>query len=123
VEAYAAHRWNAVLHFLIGTSDAPVPDPKVVELLVSTRLLAPGASAEDELRFDAQGRVLGLGAAAAADGGLDAASAALRKGASLSYEEIMELGDAAVHITGAGYEFLLKDTAVQVASAARGVSR
>ena len=53
VEAYAAHRWNCVLHFLVGTVDAPVPEPKVVELLVSTHLLAPGASADEEPLFDA----------------------------------------------------------------------
>lgn len=41
-----------MLHFLVGTADAPVPEPKVIELLVSTHLLAPGASADDEPLFD-----------------------------------------------------------------------
>ena len=120
IEAYAAHRWNAVLHFLIGTSDAPVPDGKVIELLVSTHLLAPGGSAEEEVLFDGEGNAMGTaaGSDAAEEGGVDAATAAARAGRSLTFDEIMELGGGAVHITRSGYEFLLKDTAVQVGGGA-----
>jgi Transcription factor Tfb2/Transcription factor Tfb2 (p52) C-terminal domain len=46
IESFAASRWNALLHFLVGSPDAPVPDPKGIELLVATRLLAPGKAAE-----------------------------------------------------------------------------
>ena len=114
IEAHAAHRWNAVLHFLVGTADAPTPDNKVIELLVSTRLLAPGASAADEMLFDSEGRVVGMGAEAAESGGIGAAAAAAARGTPLTFDEIMGLGGGQVHITRGGYEFLLKDTAVQV---------
>ena len=81
IESYAALRWNAVLHFLVGTSDAPVPDPKVIELLVSTHLLAPGGSSDEEVLFDAEGNVIAAGDKEDA-GGVDAATAAARAGAS-----------------------------------------
>ena len=116
IEAHAAHRWNAVLHFLVGTADAPAPDAKVVELLVSTHLLAPGASAADEMLFDADGVVVGMGAEAAESGGVTAATSAQLRGKALTFDDIMELGGGDVHITRRGYEFLLKDTAVQVRS-------
>ena len=114
VEAYAAHRWNCVLHFLVGTADAPVPEPKVVELLVSTHLLAPGASSGEEPVFDAGGNQLGPRATSDAPGAVGAAAAAAAFGRSLSFDDIMSLGDGAVHITTGGYEFLLKDTGLQL---------
>jgi len=30
IEAYAASRWNAILHFLVGSPDAPTPEAKMV---------------------------------------------------------------------------------------------
>lgn len=81
VEAYAAHRWNCVLHFLVGTADAPVPEPKVIELLVSTHLLAPGASSDDEPLFDSAGNKLGSrGEVGDTPGAIDAATAAAQFG-------------------------------------------
>lgn len=38
----------------------------------------------------------------------------LSAGKSLAYDDIMRLGGGAVHITTGGYEFLLKDTSLQV---------
>ena len=43
IERYASIRWNEILHFLVGTYNAPTPDRKVVELLVSTGLLGLGS--------------------------------------------------------------------------------
>jgi len=43
IEKYASIRWNEILHFLVGTYNAPTPDAKVVELLVSTGLLGLGS--------------------------------------------------------------------------------
>jgi transcription initiation factor TFIIH subunit 4 len=58
IERYASISWNEILHFLVGTYNAPTPDRKVVELLVSTGLLGlgsgrdplTGAPLEDELQ-------------------------------------------------------------------------
>jgi Transcription factor Tfb2 len=36
IERASSGRWNAILHYLLGTADAPTLDPKVTELLVST---------------------------------------------------------------------------------------
>ena len=43
IEKFASIRWNEILHFLVGTYNAPTPDAKVVELLVSTGLLGLGS--------------------------------------------------------------------------------
>ena len=106
IEASAAETWNSILHYLVGSADAPLPKEHVVELLVSTGLLAVGAVGEAEL-LDGAGGIEELnGAAAGAAGGAGSAP--------LSFAAIMAAGGGAVHITRAGYEFLMKDTAYQL---------
>ena len=73
---------------------------QVVELLVSTGLLAPGEAGDE-----------GDAALAAPN---PAAGVAPGSRGSLTYAEIMARGGGAVSITRAGYVFLLRDTAVQL---------
>jgi hypothetical protein len=44
IEQHASRQWNAILHFLVGTADAPLPSPKVrlvVMLIGVSRLRSP----------------------------------------------------------------------------------
>lgn len=143
VENYAASRWNAILHYLVGSPDAPEPDPQMIELLVSTRLLAPG-KASDALLLDAEdagpaasptsskpsssptagpgaGAGAGAGASSSSSGAVGAADGAAAVAAATSgqrkrmtFAEIVSSGGGNVFITRAGYEFLLRDTSVQL---------
>lgn len=93
---HATAQWNTVLHFLVGKGDTDAPSPKVIELLVSTGLLAPGDAGDD---------------------GREDALPLAERGAgepALSFDEIMSRGANTVSITRSGYEFLLRDTAVQL---------
>lgn len=127
IERQAAGRWHSVLHYLLGTADAAAPNPKVTELLVSTGLLAPGA--DPDLGADgvgAKGRAMvGDALGAARVGGTGANASAFLAGDEgeasvpkrrrpLTYAEIYEAGDGETHMTRAGYEFLLKETGVQL---------
>lgn len=98
IELHAAQQWNAILHFLVGSYDAPRPEPKVVELLVATHLMAPGHGS-DELNAMIEGDTPAGGASAAV---------------ALTYDEIAAAGGGVLHVTRLGHEFLLKDTAVQL---------
>lgn len=141
VENYAASRWNAILHYLVGSPDAPEPDPQMIELLVSTRLLAPG-KASDAVSLDADDggpaasptsskpsgsptAAAGAGAGAAAGASSSSSSASSSAAATataaksgqrkrLTFAEIVAAGGGNVFITRAGYEFLLRDTSVQL---------
>ena len=135
VERGTAERWNAILHYLLGTEDAPPPEPKVTELLVSTGLLAPGLDAAAAVAGDFAGVVMSGNALTAgatddeedddesvsalrgsgARGGAAGAAAAVKvDGRPMTFAEIFEAGGGDTHITRAGYDFLLKDTAVQL---------
>jgi transcription initiation factor TFIIH subunit 4 len=91
IETMAAMCWNSILHYLVGSDDAPEPSAKVVELLVSTNLLGVGAGTE-----------------------MDLVGGEVKPAAHLSYTDILAAGDNQVHITRAGYEFLMKDTSIQL---------
>lgn len=126
------------MHYLVGSPDAPEPDPQMIELLVSTRLLAPGR-ASDAVTLDADdaepgatplGKPSGSPTAAAGAGsgvGAAAATSASSAGAAavdgsaragqrkrMTFAEIVSAGGGNVYITRAGYEFLLRDTSVQL---------
>ncbi len=110
VEKYAVTAWNAILHFIIGSEDAPQPSDKVVELLVATRLLAPGQSPAAVEDGDPAARDNDE------DDGLlvDQTAGGAEEAPALSFQEIMDAGGGAVHITRAGYRFLLRDTGSQL---------
>ena len=159
IERHAGGRWNAILHFLVGTCDAPPPEPKVVELLISTGLLALGSGRDpvtgEAVAFDddAAAAVADSGSSdVEADGGPDAetrdgdyrpgegavprkrrrpvtfeeirasagggrgraAEARAGAGTIASDDDVAEARVIETHITRAGYEFLLKDTSVQM---------
>ena len=124
VEHLALGRWNAVLHYLLGTADAPLPEPKVAELLVSTGLLEPGPDPEAGLAgAAAMGRALAGDALAGGGGGGGGGGAGSSGGGDddkgrdkrpLTFAEIYEVGGGETHITREGYDFLLKDTGVQL---------
>lgn len=134
VERGTAERWNAILHYLLGTEDAPPPEPKVTELLVSTGLLAPGLDAAAAAAGDFAGVVMSgnaltagatddedddgdesmFGVGGARGGGADGGGTASDGGRPMTFAEIFAAGGGDTHITRAGYDFLLKDTAVQL---------
>jgi transcription initiation factor TFIIH subunit 4 len=108
VERVAGAKWNAILHFLIGTSDAPMPDPAVVQLLVATGLLAPGPGADKSSNVGAD-----------ATGVLTEDAPTSRKrqrtgGVVMSWDDIVSQGGGEVHVTHAGYGFLLHSTSSQL---------
>jgi transcription initiation factor TFIIH subunit 4 len=121
VEHLALGRWNAVLHYLLGTADAPLPEPKVAELLVSTGLLEPGPDPEAGVAgAAAMGRALAgdaLAGSGGSGGGGGGGSGGDDKGIDkrpLTFAEIYQVGGGETHITREGYDFLLKDTGVQL---------
>jgi hypothetical protein len=127
IEAASAARWDAILHYLLGTAGALEPDPNVTVLLVSTGLLKPGLQAvglgasseglglpmsgdamEPEARAPRGRRRRGEGGGSGGGGGGGDPPARL------TYDQIVEEGGGDTHITRAGYEFLLKDTSLQL---------
>jgi Transcription factor Tfb2/Transcription factor Tfb2 (p52) C-terminal domain len=118
IETFASQKWNNMLHFLLGTSEAPTPDARVVELLVSTKLLHPGQSPSEVSK--ANGVPFWLldeeDEEENADKGVGSTSkeASKSKRKALSFQEIMLLGKGSVYITPRGYEFLLQETKVQL---------
>ena len=115
VEHLALGRWNAVLHYLLGTADAPLPEPKVAELLVSTGLLEPGVDPEaGAAGAAAMGRALAGDALRVGGGAHKAESSTNTPRRPLTFAQIYEIGGGETHITRAGYDFLLKDTGVQL---------
>ncbi|KAF0698216.1 Aste57867_11143 [Aphanomyces stellatus] len=44
LEQYARKRWDAVLHFMVGSTAVPAPPPTVIGILEHTRLMQPSSS-------------------------------------------------------------------------------
>lgn len=107
IERHATERWNIILHFLLGSVDAPIPDKKMIELLVSTKLLAPGRATDSNNIFttdeDDEEEDLSI-----------SQPSSTTPSTRLTFQEIVNAGGGAVHITKSGYSFLLRDTAVQL---------
>ena len=118
VQAHASRRWHSILHYLLGSPGTGAPDPNVIVLLVSTGLMQPGNAPEGVVgRRDcaALGRVM---CGDAVDAGAGSGSAALllqgSAGNPLTYKQILAAGGGASHVTKTGFEFLLKDTGIQL---------
>jgi len=107
VEKVAGIRWSSILHFLLD-SQYTVPTENVIELLVSTGLMRPGRAPEGVVgsrELSVLGRVMSG----------DAVEEEEPKGRKvLNYKEVHEEGNGEIHVTRWGYEFLLKDTSVQL---------
>ncbi len=122
IERYAVARWNAILHFMVNSEGAPVPAPKVLELLVSTGLLAPGEGEDGDgndldSSNDPDWRPKGKGASSSIEEATalpSSAAAAAKARSRMRFEEVLRDANGVVHMTKGGYEFLLKDTSVQL---------
>lgn len=111
VESRAGGRWFSILHFLIGSVDADMPEPSVIQLLVATGIMAPGPGQDAGLT---NGRIDENGAFLTDDDALAQKRRGGLSGRVLSWEEILTQGGGEVHVTREGYGFLLRSTSMQL---------
>ncbi|RYG53287.1 hypothetical protein EON66_08760, partial [archaeon] len=111
IELYALDMWNIILYFLLGyvtrSESMLVVSSQVRELLIATRLLAPGREATEEEEEEMEE----AGSSAAYAGASSGAGAPRVRAGGL---DVRAVSTGPLHITRAGYSFLLKDTSVQL---------
>lgn len=113
IEQYAITCWNSILQFLLGTKGKVNLDREVFVLMVSTGLLTPFAD-------QASGFSIGnaAGVIVIQDDDENEKKKTTQTGLAserlLTYEQILSLSNSEVHITKAGYEFLLRNKSDQL---------